>query len=102
MAYKGLVRPIIEYVSPVWDPSGKTRQDELEMMQNRAARFVTGNYNSETGSMTKVLEQMKRESLKQGRKGTVQAGCFFINPPVMVGRGIGWEGLKFNGPPGDR
>ena len=33
---------------------------------------------------------------------TVQPGCFFINPPVPVGRGIGWEGLKFNGPPRDR
>ena len=39
-------------------------------MQNRAARFVTGNYNFETGSMTKVLEQLKWESLKQRRKGS--------------------------------
>ena len=70
MAYKGLVRPILEYASPVWDPSGKTLQDELEKVQNRAARFVTGNYNYETGSMTKVLEQLKWESLKQRRKGS--------------------------------
>ena len=70
MAYKGLVRPILEYASPVWDPSGKTFQDELEKVQNRAARFVTGNYNFETGIMTKVLEQLKWESLKQRRKGS--------------------------------
>ena len=41
-------------------------------MQNRAARFVTGNYNFETGStcMAKVLEQLKWESLNQRRKGS--------------------------------
>ena len=32
-------------------------------MQNRAARFVTGNYDFDTGSMTKILEQIKWESL---------------------------------------
>ena len=44
-AYKGLVRPVLEYSSFVWDPSGVGLQDELEKDQNRAAMFVTGNYN---------------------------------------------------------
>ena len=66
-----MVRPILEYASPVWDPSGKTLQDELEKVQNRAARFVIGNYNFETGSMTKVLETVKSGNLlKQRRKGS--------------------------------
>ena len=39
-------------------------------MQNRAARSVTGNYNFESGSMTKLLEQLKWESLKQRWKGS--------------------------------
>ena len=69
MAYKGLARPMLEYASPVWDPSGKTLQDELKKLQNRGARFVSGNYNFETGSMTKILEHLKWESLKQRRKG---------------------------------
>ena len=51
------------------DPSGKTLQDELEKVQSRAARFVTANYNFETGSMTKILKQLKWESFKQRRKG---------------------------------
>ena len=34
-------------------------------MQKRAARFVTGNYNYETGSMTVILGQLKWESLKK-------------------------------------
>ena len=37
-------------------------------MQKRAARFVTGNYSYETGSMTGVLGQLKWESLKKRRK----------------------------------
>ena len=43
-AYKGLVRPILDYGSSVWDPPGVVLQEELESVQKRAARFVTGNY----------------------------------------------------------
>ena len=44
-AYKGLVRPVLEYEygSSVWDPRTHGLQEELEKVQNRAARFVTGN-----------------------------------------------------------
>ena len=37
-------------------------------MQKRAARFVTGNYSYETGSMTGILGQLKWKSLKKRRK----------------------------------
>ena len=65
-AYTGPVRPVLEYGSSVRDPSGIFLQEELEKVQKRAARFVTGNYIYETGSMTGILEQLKWESLKQG------------------------------------
>ena len=67
-AYKGLVRPVLEYGSSVWDPSSILLQEELEKVQKRAARFVTGNYFYETGSMTGILEQLKWESLKKRRR----------------------------------
>ena len=47
---KGLVRPVLEYGSSVWDPHTLCLQEELEKVQNRAARFVTGNHVFEPGS----------------------------------------------------
>ena len=68
-AYKGLVRPVLDYGSSVWDPPpGVVLQEELESVLKRAARFVTGNYNYETGSMTGILGQLKWESPKKRRK----------------------------------
>ena len=68
VAYKGLVRPVLDYGYSVWDPPGVVLQEELESVQKHAARFVTGNYNYETGSMTGILGQLKWESLKKRRK----------------------------------
>ena len=69
LAYKGLVRPILEYGSSVWDPQSILLQDELEKVQKREARFVTGNYvDYENRSMTSILKHLKWESLKKWRK----------------------------------
>ena len=67
-AYKGLMRPVLEYGSSVWDPSSIRLQEELEKVQKRRARFVTGNFIFKTGSMTGILEQLKWESLKKRRR----------------------------------
>ena len=61
------MRPVLEYGSSVWDPHTKCLQEELEKVQNRAARFVTRNYTFEEGSMTGILEQIKWDSLKKRR-----------------------------------
>ena len=63
-AYKGLVSPVLDYDSSVWDPPppppGVVLQEELESVQKCAVRFVTG--------MTGILGQLKWESLKKRRK----------------------------------
>ena len=55
-AYKGMVRPALEYGSSVWDSHTKTLQDKLEKVQIYAARFVTRNYVYETGSLLASLD----------------------------------------------
>ena len=44
----GRVCPVLEYGSCVWNPQGVVLQQEIEKVQNRAARFVTINYCFET------------------------------------------------------
>ena len=43
-------------------------QEALESVQKQAARFMTGNYSYETGSMTGILGLLKWESLKKMMK----------------------------------
>ena len=74
-AYKGLVRPVLDYGSSVWDPPGVVLQEELESVQKRAARFVTGNYNYETGSMTGILGQLNGKPSRKGGK-TIDLYCY--------------------------
>jgi hypothetical protein len=50
-AYKTLVRPTIEYCSSVWSPHTKDAINKIEMVQRRAARYVTNRYRN-TSSVT--------------------------------------------------
>ena len=63
-AYKGRIRPRLKYGNCVWEPLGLVHE-EIENVQNRAARFVTSKYCFETRSMTVKL---RWESLKKTRR----------------------------------
>ena len=63
------MRPVLDYGSSVWDPPDVVLHEELESVQKRTARFVTGNlYNYETGSMTVILGHLKWESIPQEKE----------------------------------
>ena len=40
MSYKCLVRPQLEYCRTIWDLHNKCNINQLESIQNRAARFI--------------------------------------------------------------
>lgn len=67
-AYIGLVRPMLEYASVIWDPHTENLKSEIEKVQRRAARFVTSDYyNFEPGTMTQHLSDLGWKSLRSRR-----------------------------------
>ena len=65
-AYFSLVRPILEYASPVWDPYTKRNIDKIEMIQRRAARYVSNRFHN-TSSVTNMLSTLGWRSLEWRR-----------------------------------
>jgi len=65
-AYFSLVRPNLEYCGTVWSPYHKEQIHDLEMVQRRAARYVTNRYHN-TSSVTSMLEHLQWETLESRR-----------------------------------
>ena len=66
--YFALVRPILEYACVVWDPHTSSDIQRVEMVQRRAARFVSNNYKKSEGTVTNLLDKLNWKSLEERRK----------------------------------
>ena len=63
------MRSTLEYGATVWDPYHEKDIYKLEKIQRKAARFITNDYKSrEKGRMTKMLNELELQSLKDRRK----------------------------------
>ena len=61
--YKAMVRPVLEYASPVWDPHTAINIKLLESVQRSAARLCYKDYSS-FSSVTTMLENLNFPTLK--------------------------------------
>ena len=76
--YFALVRPILDYASVIWDPHTTSDIQQLEMIQRRAARFVT-NYKRTEGTVTDILSKLDWPLLQQRRKETRLVAMYKIH-----------------------
>ena len=65
--YKSLVRPVLDYASAAWDPHTQACIQELEAVQRRAARFITGNYRT-TSSTSQMIADLGLPTLELRRQ----------------------------------
>ena len=65
-AYNTLVRPQVEYASPVWSPYTQSNINKAETIQRRAARWIKNDYFSYS-SVTQMLNTLCWSSLEPKR-----------------------------------
>ena len=76
-AYIALTRSILEYGACVWDPYLQKDIDNLERVQRRALRFITGDYTSrDPGSITSMRQRLNLPTLAS-RRQVLKLSSFF-------------------------
>ena len=91
--YMALVRPHLEYACAVWNPHIKADIQKIEMVQRRAARFISNNYNRSDGAVTSILNNLNLSSLEERRKNIrltimykINSGDIAIPVPTYITR----------------
>ena len=74
MAYNTLVRPQLEYASPIWDPYTKGKLLQIEKVQHRAARWTINDFDTRS-SVTGMLDDLDWRTLEQ--RGADARLCIF-------------------------
>ena len=80
-AYQTLVRPQLEYASPVWSPLTDTNVSLIETVQRRAARWVTHDYSSYS-CVTQMINTLGWRSLRSLEQRRADARLLMFNKIV--------------------
>ena len=82
--YETLVRPILEYASPVWSPRLAKDIREIEKVQRRASRITLGQRRQEMAYKDRC-KILKWNSLERRRESLSLVGCYKI---VFILKGL--------------
>jgi hypothetical protein len=64
LMYTSLVRPVVEYSSPVWNPSEEQQICQVEQIQRKAARYVFNDYRDRSpGAVTNMIDTLQWDFL---------------------------------------
>ena len=74
-AYISMVRPSLEYCASMWNPNQKELIQKIEMIQPRAARYVSNRFRN-TSSVSLMLDALQWESL-ESRRTKIQLTLLF-------------------------
>ena len=97
LAYIMMVRPKLEYASPVWDPYKQDQIAKIEKVQRRAARVVVNRHRN-TSSVSDMLSTLGWDTLERRRKdarltllyklqnGTASIHCPDLKPVISRSR----------------
>ena len=82
-----LVRPKLEYASPIWNPPTSSQINRLEIIQHYAARFVANDHRQTTSPTTLVLTLNwqtleRRRTINQAMTYKILNNIIEINPPT--------------------
>jgi len=66
-AYITLIRSVLEYAAPIWDPILSKDVYKLENIQRRAVRFIKGDWRT-TASVTSMMKDLGLTELKNRRR----------------------------------
>ena len=69
-----LVRPLMEFGCPIWNPYRVGQAQDLEMVQRRAARFVMGRYQRDE-SVAQMIQSLQWHTLRS-RRENLSMGLF--------------------------
>jgi len=65
--YSIMIRPILEYASPVWSPHTRKDIEQLKRVQRQSARFIMADY-SHFRSVSDMLSNLNLSGLEIGRQ----------------------------------